>query len=120
MEYLKSQGHPGRMAPGVMTAAIADALIVGSGIIEGYAVAMIGIDGLMATKGVYAGDTVSVEFEVRSVSPCSALLCPALRSPRLCRPLRRSPARQPASPSCIELWHLPNRSTQYQVLMYTV
>ena len=115
MEYLKSQGHPGRMAPGVMTAAIADALIVGSGIIEGYAVAMIGIDGLMATKGVYAGDTVSVEFEVRSVSPCSALLCPALRSPR-----RRSPARQPASPSCIELWNLPNRSTQYQVLMYTV
>jgi acyl dehydratase len=50
----------------MLTASIADALIVGSGIIEGYAVAMIGIDGLMAKKGVYAGDTISVEFEVRT------------------------------------------------------
>jgi acyl dehydratase len=66
MEYLRSQGHPARMAPGMLTASIADALIVGSGIIEGYAVAMIGIDGLMAKKGVYAGDTISVEFEVRT------------------------------------------------------
>ena len=29
-----SIGHPGRMAPGIFTAAVADALIVGSGIIE--------------------------------------------------------------------------------------
>ena len=68
------------MAPGVMTAAIADALIVGSGIIEGYAVAMIGIDGLAAIKGVYAADTVSVEFEVGFSAPFSVLRC----SPRLC------------------------------------
>eukprot|EP01046_Picozoa_sp_COSAG06_P045715 COSAG06_NODE_6362_length_2965_cov_61.988137_2_plen_65_part_00 len=61
------------MAPGMLTASIADALIVGSGIIEGYAVAMIGIDGLMAKKGVYAGDTISVEFEVRTLL-CQAAL----------------------------------------------
>jgi hypothetical protein len=36
VEYLKSQGHPARMAPGLLTASVADALIVGSGIIEGY------------------------------------------------------------------------------------
>ena len=53
MEYLATQGHPGRMAPGVMTAAIADALIVGSGIIEGYAVAMIQMDALTAKKGAH-------------------------------------------------------------------
>ena len=66
MEYLKSQGHPARMAPGLLTASVADALIVGSGIIEGYAVAMIGIDNLMAKKGVYAGDTVTANFQVSS------------------------------------------------------
>ena len=66
MEYLRSQGHPARMAPGLLTASVADALIVGSGIIEGYAVAMIGIDNLMAKKGVYAGDTIAATFEVRS------------------------------------------------------
>ena len=96
MEYLATQGHPGRMAPGVMTAAIADALIVGSGIIEGYAVAMIQMDALTAKKGacprpcaararraplttqggccvcsagVYSGDTIVVEFEVTEVVP---------------------------------------------------
>ena len=67
MEYLKSQGHPARMAPGLLTASIADALIVGSGIIEGYAVAMIGIDKLTAKKGVYAGDTISADFKVCSL-----------------------------------------------------
>lgn len=66
MEYLKSQGHPARMAPGLLTASVADALIVGSGIIEGYAVAMIGIDNLIAKKGVYAGDTVTANFQVCS------------------------------------------------------
>ena len=64
MQYLQSQGHPARMAPGVMTAAIADALIVGSGMIDGYAVAMIEMDQVKARKGVYAGDTIRVDLEV--------------------------------------------------------
>lgn len=68
MEYLSSQGHPARMAPGLLTASIADALIVGSGIIERYAIAMIGIDNLVAKQSVYAGDTLAVDFEVRLLS----------------------------------------------------
>jgi acyl dehydratase len=69
MEFLRSQGHPSRMAPGMLTASIADALIVGSGIIAGFAIAMIGIDGLMAKKPVYSGDTLWVELEVTAVAP---------------------------------------------------
>ena len=74
VEYLKSQGHPARMAPGLLTASVADALIVGSGIIEGYAVAMIGIDNLIAKKGVYAGDTVTANFQVCSRVVSNGLL----------------------------------------------
>jgi acyl dehydratase len=68
MEFLASQGHHARLAPGIMTASVADALIVGSGILEGFAIAMIGIDGLNAKKPVYAGDTIHVEFEVQLIT----------------------------------------------------
>lgn len=64
MEYLRREGHPFRLAPGVMTASIADALIVGSGCVQGFAVAMLGIDSLVARAPVYAGDTITVEVEV--------------------------------------------------------
>eukprot|EP01050_Picozoa_sp_SAG11_P012569 SAG11_NODE_1403_length_5007_cov_3.825591_5_plen_49_part_00 len=41
--------------------------------LQGYAVAMLGIDGLVAKKGVYAGDTISVDFEARLSSVIRAL-----------------------------------------------
>ena len=62
------------MAPGLLTASIADALIVGSGIIEGYAVAMIGIDNLVAKKGVYAGDTIMANLEVHCLRVANRML----------------------------------------------
>lgn len=72
MEFLKSQGHPARMAPGILTASVADALIVGSGCIEGFAIAMIGMNELNAKAPVYAGDTLYVEFEVTKLAPSSS------------------------------------------------
>eukprot|EP00516_Mucochytrium_quahogii_P006824 CAMPEP_0203765474 /NCGR_PEP_ID=MMETSP0098-20131031/18432_1 /ASSEMBLY_ACC=CAM_ASM_000208 /TAXON_ID=96639 /ORGANISM=" , Strain NY0313808BC1" /LENGTH=206 /DNA_ID=CAMNT_0050661731 /DNA_START=516 /DNA_END=1136 /DNA_ORIENTATION=- len=65
MIYLKQVGgHDRRLAPGLLTASIADALIVGSGVIENYAVAVLGITELRAVAPVYAGDTLQVFLEV--------------------------------------------------------
>ncbi|MBT3350880.1 MAG: acyl dehydratase [Nitrospinaceae bacterium] len=64
MEYLREKGHDRRMAPALLTAGIADALIIQTGILHNYAVALLGIDNLVARAPVYAGDTLRVEVEV--------------------------------------------------------
>eukprot|EP00924_Labyrinthula_sp_SR-Ha-C_P015619 snap_masked-scaffold_4-processed-gene-5.47-mRNA-1 protein AED:0.02 eAED:0.02 QI:0/-1/0/1/-1/1/1/0/158 len=56
--------NPKPLVPALLTTSIADALIVSSGIIEDYAIALVGVDALSAKKPVYAGDTIYVEFEV--------------------------------------------------------
>jgi len=70
MEYLREVGgHCRRLAPGLLTASLADALIVGSGILEGYAVALVSMDNVKAKAPVYGGDTLQVLLEVKSVNP---------------------------------------------------
>ncbi len=73
MIYLREHaGHPRRLAPALLTASIADALIVGSGVLEGVAVALVGIDQLSARAPVYAGDTLMVRVEVLSAKPSTS------------------------------------------------
>lgn len=67
MEHLRALGHARRMAPALLTASIADGLIVRTGVLQDYAVALLGIDGLAARAPVYAGDTIRVEIEVTEV-----------------------------------------------------
>mmetsp|Transcript_10597 Transcript_10597/g.13872 ORF Transcript_10597/g.13872 Transcript_10597/m.13872 type:complete len:209 (-) Transcript_10597:40-666(-) len=70
MVYLKEKaGHERRLVPGMLTGSIADALIVGSGILEGYAVALVSINNFRALAPVYANDTIHVELEVTLVKP---------------------------------------------------
>jgi len=65
MVYLmETMKHPRRLAPGLLTASIADALIVGSGVIEGHAVALVGMNNMVAKHPVYAGDSIHVEIVV--------------------------------------------------------
>ncbi len=69
MEFLKERGHPRRMAPALLTCAIADGLIVQTGVLHDYAVALLGVDALAARAPVYVGDTLRVEAEVTEVRP---------------------------------------------------
>ncbi|GBG32296.1 Hypothetical Protein FCC1311_085212 [Hondaea fermentalgiana] len=70
MEYLRNvAGHKRRLAPGLLTASIADALIVGSGILEGYAVALVSLNDVVAKAPVYGGDTLQVLLEVTESKP---------------------------------------------------
>lgn len=63
MEFLRERGHGRRMAPALFTCAVADALIVQTGVLGDYAVALLGVDGLVARAPVYVGDTLRVEVE---------------------------------------------------------
>ena len=70
MVYLKEvAGHAKRLVPGMLTGSIADALIVGSGILDGFAIALASLDNFRAVAPVYAGDTIQVEVEVTQVKP---------------------------------------------------
>lgn len=69
MEFLREQGHEKRMAPALFTCAIADTLIVQTGVLHDYAVALLGVDGLVARAPVYVGDTLKVEVETTAVRP---------------------------------------------------
>ncbi len=53
----------------MLTGAIADALIIQTGMLSDYAVALLGIEGFSAHAPVYAGDTLRVEVEVTGVRP---------------------------------------------------
>lgn len=53
-----------RLVPALLTMSLADGLIVGSGVLEGYAIGLVGITDMKAVAPVYAGDTIFVEFEV--------------------------------------------------------
>ena len=69
MEYLAEKGHSRRMAPALLTAAIADALIIQTGVFHDNALALLGVEGLTARAPVYADDTLHVEVEVTGVRP---------------------------------------------------
>ncbi len=69
MEFLKDKGHERRMAPALFTCGIADTLIVQTGVLHDYAVALLGVDGLVARAPVYVGDTLTVEVETTDVRP---------------------------------------------------
>ncbi len=73
MEYLAEKGHSRRMAPAMMTTSVADALIIQTGKLNDYAVALLGIEGLSAHAPVYAGDTLHVEVEVTGVRPSKSI-----------------------------------------------
>lgn len=60
--------HPRRLVPALLTASIADGLIISSGIIEGFAIALLGIENLKAMAPVYAGDTLYVELVTLKVT----------------------------------------------------
>eukprot|EP00940_MAST-03C_sp_MAST-3C-sp2_P003178 g3178.t1 len=65
MVYLHQvAGHPKRLAPGALTLAVADGLIVGSGMLSGFAIALLGLGNVNFRAPVYAGDTVVVDIEV--------------------------------------------------------
>jgi acyl dehydratase len=72
MEYLRERGHDKRMAPALLTASIADALFIQTGVLHDYAVALLGIDNLAARAPVYAGDTLRVEVEVTEARASSS------------------------------------------------
>jgi acyl dehydratase len=72
MEYLRERGHDKRMAPALLTTSIADALIIQTGVLHDYAVALMGIDNLTARAPVYAGDTLRIEVEVTGTKASSS------------------------------------------------
>ena len=69
MEFLRGKGHEKRMAPALFTCGIADTLIVQTGVLHDYAVALLGVDGLVARAPVYVGDTLKVEVATTDVRP---------------------------------------------------
>lgn len=69
MEYLAEKGHSRRLSPAMLTASIADALIIQTGLLHDNALALLGIEGLTARAPVYAGDTLHVEVEVNGLHP---------------------------------------------------
>ena len=72
MEYLAEKGHSRRIAPALLTASIADALIFQTGVLHDNALALLGIEGLTARAPVYAGDTVHVEVEITGLRPSNS------------------------------------------------
>ncbi|MDA1001151.1 MAG: MaoC family dehydratase N-terminal domain-containing protein [bacterium] len=69
MEHLRALGHARRFAPALLTCAVADGLIIQSGVLEGVAIALLGIERLTAKAPLYAGDTIHVEVEVTETAP---------------------------------------------------
>ncbi len=69
MEFLREKGHEKRMAPALFTCGIADTLIVQTGVLHDYAIALLGVDGLVARAPVYVGDTLTVEVATTDVRP---------------------------------------------------
>ena len=57
------------MAPALFTCGIADTLIVQTGVLHDYAIALLGVDGLVARAPVYVGDTLTVEVATTDVRP---------------------------------------------------
>lgn len=58
-----------RLVPAFLTASLADGLIVGSGILEGFAIGLVGVSELKAIAPVFVGDTLFVEFQVTETKP---------------------------------------------------
>lgn len=56
-------GYEGRLVPGVLTYAMAEGLIVQTGIFHDTAMAFLGME-LRTTQPVYVGDTIHVEVEI--------------------------------------------------------
>jgi acyl dehydratase len=64
-EYIRHKsGFGERIAPGLLTTSVADALIAQSGVLHGTGMALLGIQDLKMKGPVKVGDTVHVEVEV--------------------------------------------------------
>jgi acyl dehydratase len=64
-EYIREKsGFGGRIAPGLLTTAFADALIAQTGVLHGTGMALLGIEGLKMKAPVKVGDTIRVEVEI--------------------------------------------------------
>lgn len=62
--YMRALGHRRRLAPGLLTTAVADALIVQTGCLDGFALALLGLSNVVARAPVYAGDTLQAAVAV--------------------------------------------------------
>jgi acyl dehydratase len=59
--------YPRRFAPGALTFAFAEGLIILSGCIHGVGLALVSVDGLTLKRPLFAGDTMRVRVEVADV-----------------------------------------------------
>lgn len=63
-EYVRRESvFPGRVAPGVLTFALAEGLVLQTGVLHGTGLALLGYD-VRVVAPVLAGDTIRVEVEV--------------------------------------------------------
>lgn len=64
-QYIEKQSiYPRRFAPGALTFAFAEGLIILSGCIHGVGLALVSVDGLALKRPLFAGDTMRVRVEV--------------------------------------------------------
>lgn len=69
-EYIgKLSLYPRRFAPGALTFAFAEGLIILTGCIHGVGLALLSVDNMVFKQPVFAGDTIKVRVEVVETQP---------------------------------------------------
>jgi acyl dehydratase len=64
-QYIEQHSiYPRRFAPGALTFAFTEGLIILSGCIHGVGLALVSVDGLVLKRPLFAGDTMRVRVEV--------------------------------------------------------
>jgi acyl dehydratase len=67
-QYIEQHSiYPKRFAPGALTFAFTEGLIILSGCIHGVGLALVSVDGLVLKRPLFAGDTMRVRVEVSAV-----------------------------------------------------
>jgi acyl dehydratase len=67
-QYIEQHSiYPKRFAPGALTFAFTEGLIILSGCIHGVGLALVSVDGLVLKRPLFAGDTMRVRVEVAAV-----------------------------------------------------
>ena len=67
-QYIEQHSiYPKRFAPGALTFAFTEGLIILSGCIHGVGLALVSVDGLVLKQPLFAGDTMRVRVEVAAV-----------------------------------------------------
>lgn len=71
-EYIKRNSlYPRRFAPGALTFAFTEGLIILTGCIHGVGLALLSVDALKLHRPLFAGDTMKVKVEVIETRPTS-------------------------------------------------